>query len=146
MLTGILVCGECGQEYRRVTWARNGKKKIVWRCNNRLKNGIKSCKKSETLEEKALHKAIMKAIDQIAENKEGYMGDVQKNILGLSEIFDQKNKVFMERNSSHQTEFDNYLVKGLIEKIRAICGEKLIIHFKSGIIVEQQIELSEKQE
>lgn len=26
-LTGILLCGECGQEYRRVTWARNGKKK-----------------------------------------------------------------------------------------------------------------------
>ena len=46
--------------------------------------------------------------------------------------------MFMERNSSHQTEFDDYLVKGLIETIRAVCGEKLIIYFKSGIIVEQQ--------
>ncbi len=25
-LTGMLICGKCGQEYRRVTWARNGKK------------------------------------------------------------------------------------------------------------------------
>lgn len=50
-LTGLLLCGDCGQEYRRVTWSRNGKKKIVWRCSNRLTNGTKNCKKSETLEE-----------------------------------------------------------------------------------------------
>ena len=28
-LTGIVLCGNCGHEYLRVTWARNGKKKIV---------------------------------------------------------------------------------------------------------------------
>lgn len=50
-LTGILLCGKCGQEYRRVTWARNGKKKIVWRCSNRLTGGVKKCGNSETLEE-----------------------------------------------------------------------------------------------
>ena len=27
-LTGMLICGKCGQEYRRVTWARNGKRKL----------------------------------------------------------------------------------------------------------------------
>ena len=42
-LTGMLICGKCGQEYRRVTWARNGKKKVVWRCSNRLTNGVKKC-------------------------------------------------------------------------------------------------------
>ena len=58
-LTGLLLCGDCGPEYRRVTWSRNGKKKIVWRCSNRLTNGTKHCKKSETLEEVALNRAIM---------------------------------------------------------------------------------------
>ncbi|MFR2606492.1 MAG: recombinase family protein [Waltera sp.] len=48
-LTGLLLCGDCGQEYRRVTWSRNGKKKIVWRCSNRLTNGTKNCKKSESV-------------------------------------------------------------------------------------------------
>ena len=43
-LTGLLLCGNCGQEYRRVTWSRNDKKKIVWRCSNRLTNGKKHCK------------------------------------------------------------------------------------------------------
>lgn len=45
-LAGLLLCG---QEYRRVTCSRNGKKKIVWRCSNRLTSGTKHCKKSETL-------------------------------------------------------------------------------------------------
>ena len=64
-LTGLLLCGDCGQEYRRVTWSRNGKKKIVWRCSNRLTNGTKNCKKSETLEEGALNRAVMEAINRI---------------------------------------------------------------------------------
>ena len=28
-LSEILVCGECGTPYKRCTWARNGKKRIV---------------------------------------------------------------------------------------------------------------------
>jgi len=38
-LTGITLCGCCGETYRRVTWSRNGHKKIVWRCRNRVLNG-----------------------------------------------------------------------------------------------------------
>lgn len=29
-LTGKVYCGECGSPYRRVTWSKKGKKKIVW--------------------------------------------------------------------------------------------------------------------
>lgn len=67
-LTGILLCGKCGQEYRRVTWARNGRKKIVWRCSNRLSNGVKKCGDSETLEEEALNRAVMETIHRITRN------------------------------------------------------------------------------
>lgn len=31
-LSELLICGECGTPYKRCTWARNGKKRIVWRC------------------------------------------------------------------------------------------------------------------
>ena len=48
-LTGKVICGECGAKYRRVTWSRNGKKKIVWRCTERLTNGIMNCKNSPTI-------------------------------------------------------------------------------------------------
>lgn len=57
-LTGILLCGDCRQEYRRVTWARNGNKKIVWRCSNRLQNGVEECGASPTIEESVLHDTI----------------------------------------------------------------------------------------
>ena len=40
-LTELLVCGECGSPYKRVTWARDGKKRIVWRCVSRLEFGTK---------------------------------------------------------------------------------------------------------
>ena len=70
-LTEKVVCGECGTPYRRVTWTmRNKEKKIVWRCISRLKDGKKYCKHSPTIEEGALHAAIVKAINEYISSKE----------------------------------------------------------------------------
>ena len=80
-LTGLLLCGVCGQEYRRVTWSRNGKKKIVWRCSNRLTNGTKHCKKSETLEEGALNRAVMEAINRITRGDGDFVGAFRQNVI-----------------------------------------------------------------
>ena len=80
-LTGILLCGKCGQEYRRVTWARNGRKKIVWRCSNRLTNGVKKCGDSETLEEEALNRAVMEAIHRITRNDGDFVGAFRQNVI-----------------------------------------------------------------
>lgn len=64
-LTGKVICGECGAKYRRVTWSRNGKKKIVWRCTERLTNGIMNCKNSPTILEEDLHNAIIDSLKEI---------------------------------------------------------------------------------
>lgn len=61
-LSDILVCGQCGSPYRRTTWAKKGKKKIVWRCGTRLDYGTQFCNESPTLEEGALHAAIVNGI------------------------------------------------------------------------------------
>mgnify|MGYP000846307687 CR=1 FL=1 len=66
-LTELLVCGECGSPYKRVTWARNGKKRIVWRCVSRLEFGTKYCHNSPTLDEEKLHRAIQEAINEFAQ-------------------------------------------------------------------------------
>ena len=66
-LTELLVCGECGSPYKRVTWARNGKKRIVWRCVSRLEFGTKYCHSSPTLAEEKLHQAILQAINEFAQ-------------------------------------------------------------------------------
>lgn len=80
-LTGLLLCGDCGQEYRRVTWSRNGKKKIVWRGSNRLTNGTKHCKKSETLEEGVLNRAVMETINRITRGDGDFVGAFRQNVI-----------------------------------------------------------------
>lgn len=67
-LTEIMKCDECGTKYRRVTWSRKGQKKIVWRCINRLDNGKVYCKHSPTIDEKDLHQAIVRAINNYNES------------------------------------------------------------------------------
>ena len=63
-LTELLVCGECGSPYKRCTWARNGKKRIVWRCVSRLEFGTQYCHHSPSLDEDRLHRAILGALNQ----------------------------------------------------------------------------------
>ena len=66
-LSELLVCGECGTPYKRCTWARNGKKRIVWRCVSRLEFGTKYCHNSPTLDEEKLHRAIQEAVNEFVQ-------------------------------------------------------------------------------
>lgn len=66
-LTDLLVCGECKTPCHRCTWTAGGKKKIVWRCINRLDFGKKYCHNSPSLEESVLQRAVMAAIMKIAD-------------------------------------------------------------------------------
>lgn len=80
-LTGLVICGKCGHEYRRVTWAKRGKKKVVWRCGNRLENGPTKCGTSPSIEENLLHNAVMRAIQQIAAGNGDFVGAFRQNII-----------------------------------------------------------------
>ena len=60
-LSTLVVCGQCGALYRRVTWYRKGEKQIMWRCGTRL-DGKSNCPDSPTLEENKLQSAVMEAI------------------------------------------------------------------------------------
>ena len=75
-LTELLVCGECGSPYKRVTWARNGTKRIVWRCVSRLEFGTKYCHNSPTLDEDKLHRAILATINEFTAIRQEVLPDV----------------------------------------------------------------------
>lgn len=69
-LSELLICGDCGSHYRRVTWTAKGFKEIKWRCINRIQYGKKNCHSSPTIDEQALHKAIISAINEFCEVKD----------------------------------------------------------------------------
>jgi len=75
-LTGKVFCGECGSKYRRVTKSKRGKKKIAWRCIERLNNGTRNCKQSPTILEETLHNAILNSIVDILKSAK----DVKENV------------------------------------------------------------------
>lgn len=68
-LSDLLVCGECGSPYRRVTWTRKGEKRIVWRCINRLEHGKRVCKRSPTLDECDIHAAVIAAMNEMFDQR-----------------------------------------------------------------------------
>ena len=73
-LSERLVCGGCGTLYRRCTWKRNGKTRIVWRCVSRLDYGTKYCHQSPTMDEEPLQRAILTAISSVMASKEKING------------------------------------------------------------------------
>lgn len=79
-LTELLICGNCGTSYKRVTWSKRGKKKIVWRCVSRLDYGTKYCKDSPTVEEETLHAAILHAINSMMSNRSKLIDILRTNL------------------------------------------------------------------
>ena len=68
-LSDRVYCGECGTKYKRTTWSKNGKKRIVWRCVSRLDYGTKYCHSSPTVDEDRLQAAILAAINSAMSEK-----------------------------------------------------------------------------
>jgi len=215
VLTDLMVCAECGHAYRRQTWSKYGKKSAVWRCEDRLKNGISSkCKNSPTLKEEQLHDAIMNAINDVVENSGDFIETFRENVIrvignystegitteyddqidvlqkqmlkliednakqgAVSEDFDEayryiseqinelkKAKIKLVRAQKQAEnykqrvealdkamttvnpkvrEFDQELVKRLIQSIRVHKGMKIEIQFHSGIVMMQEVDYYE---
>ncbi len=81
-LSELLICGECGTPYKRCTWARNGKKRIVWRCISRLEFGTQYCHNSPTLDEDRLHRAIVAALNEYG----AIRAEIKADVLELTEL------------------------------------------------------------
>lgn len=77
--SNMIVCGGCGEVFRRVHWNNRGKKSIVWRCVSRLENTGLFCE-ARTVLESTLEQVMVKAINQALCNKHHFLITLQKNI------------------------------------------------------------------
>ena len=80
-LSNVMICAECGSRYKRVTWTSRERKRVVWRCINRLDYGKRYCKSSLTVDEKAIHAAIVRAVNRFnAEDEATYLALMRSTI------------------------------------------------------------------
>jgi site-specific DNA recombinase len=78
----IVVCGECGDLYRRVHWYIHGKTSIVWRCISRLDpSSASTVCTNRTIKEEWLKDITVRAFNQILTGKDEFLHQLQENMV-----------------------------------------------------------------
>jgi site-specific DNA recombinase len=75
----IIICGKCGEVFRRVHWNNRGKKSIVWRCVSRLENTGLFCD-ARTILESTIEQVLVTAINQTLCDKDSFLTTLRDNI------------------------------------------------------------------
>ena len=75
----IVICGECGEMFRRIPWNNRGCKSIVWRCISRLEPTVQECH-ARTVNETVLENVVVQAIDTLLGEKSTCQAQLQQNI------------------------------------------------------------------
>jgi DNA invertase Pin-like site-specific DNA recombinase len=117
-LTELLCCGHCGTPYRRCTWSKNGKKKIVWRCISRLDYGKKYCQESVSIEESVIQSAILDVIKELAQTDSSAL-EVLKMHIGMA-------------LSDEAGEGDTFAMQTRIIEIDRTIGELVVLEAGDG--------------
>ena len=91
----IVICGECGEMFRRIHWNNRGCKSIVWRCLSRLE-----CH-ARTVYETVLENVVIQAINTLLGDKSTYQVQLQQNIA----------KVIREAQKSTADDIDEQLME-----------------------------------
>ena len=136
----LIICGDCGAKYRRTMWVeKNGDKKHVWRCVNRIQDGKKAhCRHSVSINDIYLTKKTVEAINIIYKSRSrvkdilkcsiaSLMGDAEqpmitKNMTRLEELSDIMRDAIFKNATGEMTpkELEKicYEVKTESEKLR----------------------------
>ena len=142
----MVVCGECGELYRRVHWNNH------WRCScSRLEpsRAAMNCT-SRTVKEDLLQEVTVKELIRKANSKQGYDA-IADEIFTLREQKSQAEadtrsreetqkriaelQDFIGSQQSEITEFDESLVRKLIQQI-TVYDDRFTVRFKSGLEID----------
>ena len=151
-LSELLICGECRTPYRRCTWTAKGKRKVVWRCINRLDYGKKYCHHSPSIEESLLQDAVMRAIMQTAKQNVEVLKTLKIHIgMGLTdEITEDKTLDIQIRIAEIDAEFQKMLKSVSADNADGIDEERIteLMNEKQRLTVqlEQYAAIRQKRE
>lgn len=122
-----------------MVWSRPDGRRIVWRCINRLEHGKKICKKSPTWNEADIHTAVTAAMNGL------FHAQTAKEALEASitaAAFDRRMEEIaneLEKTAGAITEFDEVTVRQLVNSIKVISKDTLLVCFKDGTEIMQTI-------
>jgi site-specific DNA recombinase len=85
----IVICGNCGEIFRRVHWNNRGKKSIVWRCVSRLENTGLFCD-ARTVLESNIEQVLVTAINNTLSGRDAFLATLQNNIESVINRGDDK--------------------------------------------------------
>ena len=71
----IVICGECGEMFRRIHWNNRGYKSIVWRCLSRLEPTSEECH-ARIVNETVLENVVVQAINMLLGDKSTYQAQL----------------------------------------------------------------------
>lgn len=75
----IIICGDCGEIFRRIHWNTHGCKSVVWRCISRLESTGLECH-ARTINELDLQEIVVAALNELLGDKSKYQQQLQQNI------------------------------------------------------------------
>ena len=76
----MVVCGNCGEVFKRIHWNNHGCRSIVWRCASRLEQDGAVCN-ARTVNEKELEQVVLRALNEMLGAKTTYKEQLQKNLM-----------------------------------------------------------------
>jgi len=86
-LSSIVICGHCGDIFRRIKWNNHGKRSVVWRCVSRVEKEGPDCS-ARTVSEETLHAAVLEALNKVFSNRDAAVKTLNVNVNGILEIDD----------------------------------------------------------
>lgn len=109
----LIICGDCGAKYRRTMWVeKNGDKKYVWRCVNRIQDGKNYCRRSVTINDTYLTKKTVEAINIVYKIR-SRVKDILK--CSIASLMGDTEQPMITENMTRLEEFSN-LVRDAIFK------------------------------
>lgn len=86
VLSGLLVCTECGANYRRITRSSG---EVVWRCANKVEHGKQICKKAPSISEDTIEEHLCTTLNMAEWDEETIKNSIERILIqhdGGSEI------------------------------------------------------------